>query len=140
MILSFLSQNFTNDWQVHSVCCKSSPYEQAKECNDFNFTIFPSNLKKTQIEIYAFLKHHDSASNGAASSDDQTKKAAASSDQTKTSSDNKAKSNLPSCQEAQAREGGLSAGRDVKQLVRPLSHAPQPPPPLLLHALRLPRS
>ena len=30
MILPFLSQTFTHDRQVNSICCKSSPYEQAK--------------------------------------------------------------------------------------------------------------
>ena len=30
MILPFLSQKFTHHWQVNSVCCKSSLYEQAR--------------------------------------------------------------------------------------------------------------
>ena len=57
MILPFLSQTFTHDWQVNSICCKSSPYEQVKECNDFQFCYFPFKPEKTQINIYAFLNH-----------------------------------------------------------------------------------
>ena len=58
MILPFLSQKFTHDWQVHSVCCKKQrPYEQEKEFNDFQFYSFPFKPEKTQIKIYAFLNH-----------------------------------------------------------------------------------
>ena len=46
MVLTFLSQKFTHDWQVNSVCCKSSLSEQENEFNDFQFYYFPSNLKK----------------------------------------------------------------------------------------------
>ena len=53
MILPFLSQKCTHDWQVNSICCKSSPYEQAKQFSDFPF----KPEKKTQIKIYAFLNH-----------------------------------------------------------------------------------
>ena len=44
--MPFLSQSFMHDWQVHSTCCKNSPYEQAKGFNDIQFYYFPSNLKK----------------------------------------------------------------------------------------------
>ena len=60
MILPFLSQKFTHDWQVSSIYCKSSPYEQAKQFNDFQFYYFPFKPEKkqkkthTQIRIYAF--------------------------------------------------------------------------------------
>ena len=57
MILPFLSQKLTHDWQVQSICCNSSPYEEPKEFNDFNFTIFLQTRKETQIKIYAFLNH-----------------------------------------------------------------------------------
>ena len=47
MILPFLSQTFTHDWQVHSVCCKSSGLmNRKKNLMIFNFTVFLSNLKK----------------------------------------------------------------------------------------------
>ena len=46
MILQFLSQKFTHDWQIHSICWKSSPYEQAKELNDFQFYYFPFKPEK----------------------------------------------------------------------------------------------
>ena len=45
---------FTHDWQVNSVCCKNSPYEQAKEFNEFQFYYFPFKPEKTQIKMYAF--------------------------------------------------------------------------------------
>ena len=64
MILQFVSPKFAHDWQVNSICCKSSPYEQAKEFNDFQFYYVPfkpekkkKKKKKKQIKIYAFLSH-----------------------------------------------------------------------------------
>ena len=57
MILPFLSQKFTHDWQVNSICCKSSLYEQAKEFNDFRFYYFPFKPEKNTNKIYAFLNH-----------------------------------------------------------------------------------
>ena len=57
VILPFLSQKFIHDWQVNSNCCKSSPYDKQKNLMIYNFTIFLSNLKKTQIKLYAFLNH-----------------------------------------------------------------------------------
>ena len=55
MILPFLSQTFKHDWHVNSSCCKSSPYEQAKEFNDFQFHYFPFNPEKK--EKNAFINH-----------------------------------------------------------------------------------
>ena len=46
-----------HDCQAHSVCCKSSLYEQPKEFNDFQFYYFPFKPEKTQIKIFAFLNH-----------------------------------------------------------------------------------
>ena len=46
VILPFLSQKFTLDWQVNSICCNSSPYDQAKEFNDFQFYYFPFKPEK----------------------------------------------------------------------------------------------
>ena len=51
MILPFLSQKFTHDWQS---AAKAVLMNKQKNLMIFKFTIFPSNLKKTQIEIYAF--------------------------------------------------------------------------------------
>ena len=61
---------FTHYWQVNSVCCKSSPYDQAKEFNDFQFHYSPFKPKKSQkkkkkkkkkknaqIKIFVFLNH-----------------------------------------------------------------------------------
>ena len=56
IILPFLSQKFTHDWQVNSICCKSSLYEQAKEFNDFRFYYFPFKPENTH-KIYVFLNH-----------------------------------------------------------------------------------
>ena len=54
---AILFQNFIHDWQVRSICCKSSPYEQAKEFNDFQFYYFPFKPETTQIKIHAFLNN-----------------------------------------------------------------------------------
>ena len=57
-MLLFLFHKFTHDWQVTSVCCKSSPYEQAKEFHDNQFYYFPFKPKKNkQNKTYAFLNH-----------------------------------------------------------------------------------
>ena len=37
--------------------CKLSPYDQAKELNDFQFYYFPFKPEKTQMKIYAVLNH-----------------------------------------------------------------------------------
>ena len=64
VILPFLSQKFTQDWQVTLICCKLSPCDQTKEFTEFQFYYFPfkpekkkKKKKKKQIKIYAFLNH-----------------------------------------------------------------------------------
>ena len=53
MILPFLTQKVTHTWQVISICCKSSAYEQAKIV--FNFIIFSSNMKKIKFPSMRFF-------------------------------------------------------------------------------------
>ena len=43
MILPFLTQNVMHAWQVVSICCKSSAYEQAKLVKCFQFYYFLLN-------------------------------------------------------------------------------------------------
>ena len=63
MSLSFLSQKCTHEWQVNSICCKSSPYERAKEFIYFQFYYFPfkpekNNNNKTHTHTHAKIKIH----------------------------------------------------------------------------------
>ena len=59
----FYPQTFTHDWQVNSICYKSSSYDQAKEYNDFQFYYFSfkpettTTTKKKKKKIYAILNH-----------------------------------------------------------------------------------
>ena len=46
----FVPKFYAWDWQVNSVCCKSSLYEQAKEYNEFQFYYFPFKPENTQIK------------------------------------------------------------------------------------------
>ena len=55
----------THDWQVNSICSKSTPYDQAKNLMIFNFTIFPSNLtKNTNTNLCVFKSFQYTWDNG----------------------------------------------------------------------------
>ena len=57
VILPFLSQKFTHDWQVNSLYCKLSPYDRAKEFYEFQFYYYPFKPEKTQTKMCMFLNH-----------------------------------------------------------------------------------
>lgn len=73
-------------------------------------------------------EHKDSASDGAASSDDQTKTAAASSDKTKTSSQNKAKVKSAKAARKPRPENAESQRDEMSDIQSDPSHSPIPPP------------
>ena len=54
MILPFLTQNITYAWQVVSICCKSSAYEQAKLVKCFHSYYFLLKHEKKKIHLCVF--------------------------------------------------------------------------------------
>ena len=55
-MLPFLTKKVTHAWQVVSVCCRSSAYEEAKLVKCFQFYFFLLKREKNkQISIYAFF-------------------------------------------------------------------------------------